>query len=95
MGLRSPKESRFLPQEGEPSILGGSSLWLGGLVCLGNVGLKQKEVCFPPALSCYQPSAFLYSFQGTVHRSRGGPKVDAWKRGCFQVPHPLFSAGIR
>ncbi|NXY75490.1 DSCL1 protein, partial [Glareola pratincola] len=31
-GLPSPKESRFLPREGRPSVLGGSSLWLGGLV---------------------------------------------------------------
>lgn len=78
-----------------PSVVDGSSLWLGGFVCLGDVGLKRKEACSLPALPRHQPSALLRSFQGAVHRPGGGPKVDAWKRGCFQVPHPLFSAGIR
>lgn len=39
------------------------------------------------------PSSFC-SFQGTLHRPGGGSKVNAWKRGRLQVPHPLLSAGI-
>lgn len=50
-GLWSLKESCSLPQEGGLCAWDGSSLLLGGLVCLGILGLKQKEVCVPPALS--------------------------------------------
>lgn len=37
----------------------------------------------------------MNSVQGTLHGSRGGPKVHAGQRGRLQVPHPLCCAGVR